>query len=86
VEALQEFQVNVTLYEFNKRFWRYVLVIVDALVGLSLKQLSLFFNLLLEHKVALKILLLVARVILLFITCLRLHIRATYAHGLLLLP
>jgi hypothetical protein len=63
-----------------------VLVVVDALVGLSLEQLPLLFNLLLEHKVALKILLLVARVILLFITCLRSHIRATYAHGLLLLP
>jgi hypothetical protein len=68
VEALQESQINVALYEFNKRFWRYVPVIVDALVGLSLKQLSLFFNLLLEHKVALKILLRVASVILLFIT------------------
>jgi hypothetical protein len=84
VQALQEFAEDVALNKFNKRFGRNVLVVVNALAGLRLEDFPLLVNLLLQHKCALQILLLVTRVILLFITCQRSH-RATYAHGLLLL-
>ena len=85
METLQKFIEDVTLNEFNERFWRNVFVVVDALVGLCLEDLLLLVNLLLQYKCALQILLLVARVILLFITCHSSNSRATYAHGPLLL-